>query len=187
MAGRWGNRLGMLFCVLAHVRAVSALAGTINRAAELELEPSIVGVASAVDAAAADDPTDAYRCDEGVRAAGEQWAVAGTNLGGWLVLEPWITPSLFYQFLSDRQLPHEIPQRTAMDQFTFCAALGPDEGNRQLRRHWSAWVREEDIRAIAETGANTVRIPVGDWMYVPYGAPADCWREQLSLPPTLHP
>jgi len=119
---------------IAHVRAVSALAGTINRAAELELEPSIVGVASAVDAAAADDPTDA-----------------------------------------------------AMDQFTFCAALGPDEGNRQLRRHWSAWVREEDIRAIAETGANTVRIPVGDWMYVPYGAPADCWREQLSLPPTLHP
>ncbi len=23
----------------------------------------------------------------------------GTNLGGWIVLEPWITPSLFYQFL----------------------------------------------------------------------------------------
>lgn len=23
----------------------------------------------------------------------------GTALGGWLVLEPWITPSLFYQFL----------------------------------------------------------------------------------------
>jgi glucan 1,3-beta-glucosidase len=23
----------------------------------------------------------------------------GTALGGWLVLEPWITPSMFYQFL----------------------------------------------------------------------------------------
>lgn len=25
--------------------------------------------------------------------------IRGTALGGWLVLEPWITPSLFYQFL----------------------------------------------------------------------------------------
>ena len=23
--------------------------------------------------------------------------IRGTNLGGWMVLEPWITPSLFYQ------------------------------------------------------------------------------------------
>lgn len=27
------------------------------------------------------------------------WHMRGTSLGGWLVLEPWITPSLFYQFL----------------------------------------------------------------------------------------
>mgnify|MGYP006115819401 CR=1 FL=1 len=26
-------------------------------------------------------------------------AMIGTNAGGWMVLEPWITPSLFYQFL----------------------------------------------------------------------------------------
>jgi glucan 1,3-beta-glucosidase len=26
-------------------------------------------------------------------------AIVGVNLGGWMVLEPWITPSLFYQFL----------------------------------------------------------------------------------------
>jgi len=25
--------------------------------------------------------------------------IRGVNLGGWMVLEPWITPSLFYQFL----------------------------------------------------------------------------------------
>ena len=27
-------------------------------------------------------------------------AMVGTNLGGWLVLEPWITPSLFYRSLN---------------------------------------------------------------------------------------
>lgn len=26
-------------------------------------------------------------------------ATVGTNIGGWMVLEPWITPSLFYRFL----------------------------------------------------------------------------------------
>lgn len=26
-------------------------------------------------------------------------AIVGTNIGGWMVLEPWITPSLFYRFL----------------------------------------------------------------------------------------
>ena len=26
-------------------------------------------------------------------------AMTGTNIGGWQVLEPWITPSLFYRFL----------------------------------------------------------------------------------------
>ena len=26
--------------------------------------------------------------------------IRGTNLGGWMVLEPWITPSLFYQVTS---------------------------------------------------------------------------------------
>ena len=28
----------------------------------------------------------------------------GTALGGWLVLEPWITPSLFYQFLGKSEV-----------------------------------------------------------------------------------
>jgi hypothetical protein len=26
-------------------------------------------------------------------------AMVGTNMGGWMVLEPWITPSFFYRFL----------------------------------------------------------------------------------------
>ena len=26
-------------------------------------------------------------------------AMVGTNIGGWQVIEPWITPTLFYRFL----------------------------------------------------------------------------------------
>lgn len=57
--------------------------------------------------------------------------VRGVNLGGWMVLEPWITPSLFYQFLGKGE--NEI----AIDTYTFCEVLGPEEANRQLRRHVS--------------------------------------------------
>ena len=86
----------------------------------------------------------------------------GVNIGGWLVLEPWVTPSLFYQFEG------KPPQQTAMDHYTFCSVLGPIEGNRQLREHWRKWVTEGDLRALADQGINTLRIPVGDWMWQPY-------------------
>lgn len=91
------------------------------------------------------------------------------NLGGWLVLEPWITPSLFYQFLGGNE------NEAAMDHYSFCDVLGPEEGNKQLRRHWDTWVTEEIIKDLKESGAvNSLRIPVGDFMFEPYGPYIGC-------------
>ena len=64
-----------------------------------------------------------------------------------------------------------------------CAVLGPEEGNKQLRRHWASWVREEDVRAIAQSGATVVRIPVGDWMYVPYEPYIGCTDGESAAGP----
>ena len=90
--------------------------------------------------------------------------IRGTNLGGWMVLEPWITPSLFYQFLGADE------NSTAFDMYTFCEVLGPKEGNKQLRRHWKTWVTEAHIETMYHSGAvNSLRLPVGDFMYKPYG------------------
>ncbi|KAF1327794.1 putative exo-1,3-beta-glucanase, partial [Globisporangium splendens] len=95
--------------------------------------------------------------------------VRGVNLGGWLVLEPYIAPSLFYQFLSTQErFGDQAPEKTAMDQHTFCTALGPEEANRQLRIHWANWVTEADIKELADAGVNSLRVPVGDWMFTPY-------------------
>lgn len=47
-------------------------------------------------------------------------ATIGTNIGGWLVLEPWITPSLFYRFLGKTH-----SEGVGTDTWTFCEALGP--------------------------------------------------------------
>ena len=72
----------------------------------------------------------------------------GVNLGGWLVLEPWVTPSLFYQFEG------RPANETAMDMHGFCRVLGAQEANRQLRIHWEKWVTQEhlaELRAAAST------------------------------------
>ena len=78
--------------------------------------------------------------------------IRGVNLGGWLVLEPWITPSLFEQFK---------PEDGVMDQWAFCAKLGPEEARAQLQKHWDTWVTEDDIRTLSESGITHVRIPIG--------------------------
>ena len=115
-------------------------------------------------------------------------ALAGVNLGGWMVIQPWITPSLFYQFEG------KPPAQTAMDMHGFCRVLGPTEGNRQLREHWRKWVTESDLRRLAKTGVNSVRLPVGDWIWTPYepyvgctdGSLDELWRP-ATPPPHLYP
>ena len=67
-----------------------------------------------------------------------------------------------------------------MDSKSFCTALGKEEANRQLRNHWKAWVTEDEIAKMASYGVDTLRIPVGDWMYVPYEPYNGCWDGSLD-------
>jgi glucan 1,3-beta-glucosidase len=114
----------------------------------------------------ADDATMTCSADEHSHPFNAQ--LRGVNLGGWLVLEPWITPSLFYQFLGKDEV------ESAMDIYSFCEVLGPEEGNRQLMRHWNTWLVEAHIAELAGRGINSLRLPVGDWMYEPYGPYIGC-------------
>lgn len=159
-----------LALLLASLPASEALPGTTNRAGVRSIPP----LSSPRHLQEGKQPNP-YVCTDGVKSSAEKWKVTGTNLGGWLVLEPWITPSLFYQFLGmDTKWGGRAASYTAMDMYTFCEVLGPTVANKQLRAHWAAWVREEDIKAIVATGATHVRIPVGDWQYVPYGPYIGC-------------
>ena len=65
-------------------------------------------------------------------------AMIGSNIGGWMVLEPWITPSLFYRFLGKTH-----SEGVGMDCWTFCEALGAEEANKVMRAHWDEWLKEE--------------------------------------------
>ena len=96
-------------------------------------------------------------------------AKVGTNIGGWQVLEPWITPSLFYRFLGKTK-----SEGVGIDSWTLCEALGPVEGNNLMRAHWDAWLTEDHVKGLAERGVEIVRLPVGDWTLRQYGPYTGC-------------
>ena len=124
---------------------------------------------------------DTMTCVEDNHATPFNNQVRGVNLGGWMVLEPWITPSLFYQFLG-RSNESEI----ALDTYTFCQVLGPKEANKQLRRHWKTWITEDIIERLAKSGINSLRLPLGDYMYKSYGPYVDgCFDGALDYVDTV--
>ncbi|CAE6521924.1 unnamed protein product [Rhizoctonia solani] len=79
--------------------------------------------------------------------------IRGVNLGGWLLLEPWITPSLF----------ENTGNENIVDEYTFNTLQDATTVQRVLRQHWETWIVEDDFRQIAEAGLNHVRLPFGYW------------------------
>ncbi|KAL1963725.1 hypothetical protein VTN77DRAFT_7929 [Rasamsonia byssochlamydoides] len=82
--------------------------------------------------------------------------VRGVNLGGWLVLEPWITPSIFEQ-----------AGDSAIDEYTLTQNLGKDQAQSVLSNHWNTFITADDFQQIKNAGMNHVRIPVGYWAVNP--------------------
>lgn len=81
--------------------------------------------------------------------------VRGVNLGGWFVLEPWITPSIF-----------DVGD-TVVDEYTYTQSLGKTQALSNLQSHWNSWITQSDFSAIAAAGLNHVRIPIGYWAVAP--------------------
>ncbi|PVH93924.1 glycoside hydrolase family 5 protein [Periconia macrospinosa] len=80
--------------------------------------------------------------------------VRGVNTGGWFVLEPWITPSMF-------------EGNGAVDEYTLTQELGKDAAYSKLSQHWNSWITQDDFNQIAAAGLNHVRIPIGYWSVIP--------------------
>ncbi len=77
--------------------------------------------------------------------------IRGVNLGGWLVLEKWMTPSVFEGL-------------EAVDETSFCVELGARAGQ-VLKQHWDTFITREDFVWLTNVGINAVRIPVGHWIF----------------------
>lgn len=84
--------------------------------------------------------------------------VRGVNLGGWLSLEPFITPSLF----------NYDPKLGIIDEYTLCQHLGADAAKSTLEQHYATFVTEQTFIDIASAGLDHVRIPFSYWAVVTY-------------------
>ncbi|KAF3932704.1 hypothetical protein ABW19_dt0203857 [Dactylella cylindrospora] len=96
-----------------------------------------------------------------IRAAGFDFSkekVRGVNAGGWLVLEPWITPSLWSQWNSN-------PTSGPVDEYHLCQTLGKSACLSRLQQHWNTWFTQKDFQDMKAVGLNTVRIPIGYWAF----------------------
>lgn len=91
-------------------------------------------------------------------AQGATATLRGVNIGGWLLLEKWMTPSLFAQFGDDG----------ACDEWSFCQSLGYNGAQQQLAQHWGSFFTESDVAALQATGINALRIPIGYWAFKQY-------------------
>jgi len=78
----------------------------------------------------------------------------GVNLGGWLVLEPWLTSTVF------------APTNTSSE-WELCSVLGKQKCLETLQNHWSTFITRDDLVDIQQAGLNAVRIPLGYWAIVP--------------------
>jgi len=81
---------------------------------------------------------------------GEQFDIRGVNLGGWFVLEGWMTPSLFEGV-------------NGTDETIFVETKY--NSKELLEEHWATFITEEDFKWLSERGINSVRIPIPWWLW----------------------
>jgi glucan 1,3-beta-glucosidase len=76
-------------------------------------------------------------------------AFYGVNLGGWLLLERWMTPSLFSGMGVD-------------DEYSFMQVAG---ARQKIERHRKSFITEADFKWLQQNHISAVRIPVGYWLF----------------------
>ncbi len=73
----------------------------------------------------------------------------GVNLGGWLIPEKWMTPSLF----------------EGLNAVDLKGLTDTEEGRLRLSCHVKGWITEDDFRFMSSRGINLVRLPFGFWVF----------------------
>ncbi|KAL6946532.1 hypothetical protein ACO0RG_000685 [Hanseniaspora osmophila] len=91
--------------------------------------------------------------------------IYGVNLGGWLVTEPYITPSLYDHANSLLRSSEKTWEKEIVDELHFADYLGYNTAFSILRQHVDTWYTETDIQKIALLGLNLVRVPIGYWAW----------------------
>lgn len=68
--------------------------------------------------------------------------IRGVNLGGWLLMEPWITPAIF----------DNTGNNAIVDEWSFCAYQSRSTALTVLQNHWSTFYTVSDFAYIQQAG-----------------------------------
>ncbi|KAK9459728.1 glycoside hydrolase [Lipomyces oligophaga] len=79
--------------------------------------------------------------------------IRGVNLGGWLIIEPFITPSYFEKYSLSEGI---------VDEYSLSEKLGDDLQN-VIEKHYATWITEKTFSDIRAAGLDHVRIPYPYW------------------------
>eukprot|EP00301_Raphidiophrys_heterophryoidea_P018979 c3969_g1_i1.p1 GENE.c3969_g1_i1~~c3969_g1_i1.p1 ORF type:complete len:470 (+),score=107.10 c3969_g1_i1:41-1411(+) len=92
--------------------------------------------------------------------------VRGVNIGGWLMMEPWITPSIFERINTCQ--PDWNGTYIVVDEYTFWQYGPRCPGNAMrhiIKQHWDEWVLDDHLAQLAEANITHIRIPFGYWYF----------------------
>ncbi|MCJ1477849.1 hypothetical protein MMC13_006522 [Lambiella insularis] len=98
-----------------------------------------------------------------------QMPIRGVNVGGWLSIEPFITPSLFNSY--DQNL-------NIVDEYKLSQHLGASGAAQVIEKHYSTFVTEQTFADIQAAGFDHVRIPYSYWAVTTY--PGDPYVPKIS-------
>eukprot|EP00003_Mantamonas_plastica_P029854 TRINITY_DN717_c0_g1_i1.p2 TRINITY_DN717_c0_g1~~TRINITY_DN717_c0_g1_i1.p2 ORF type:complete len:285 (+),score=68.45 TRINITY_DN717_c0_g1_i1:29-856(+) len=96
---------------------------------------------------------------------GEKEIIRGVNLGGWMVLEPWILPEMFVKaneavgYSGTGAFPI-VDEWTWWDHVAKVPSLGD-----VIEQHWDTWVQQSHLHTLKQAGITHLRIPVGYWYF----------------------
>ncbi|KAK0543156.1 hypothetical protein OC845_006264 [Tilletia horrida] len=83
-------------------------------------------------------------------AAQQKTMIRGVNLGGFLVIESFITPTLFSR----------TNNSAIVDEWTFSTLQPRDQAARLLQGHLDSFITERDLAMISDLGLNHIRLPI---------------------------
>jgi len=101
--------------------------------------------------------TSAFSANRTSRLGCSDGKVRGVNLGGWLVLEPWITPKFFEEVNDGGD--------KIVDEYTYAQYLDPAVYKERMVKHWGTFYTREDFEKLANSGLSHLRIPIAYWYW----------------------
>jgi len=86
----------------------------------------------------------------------------GTNLGGWLLSEPWMKP-VEWLAMGGEYCPADSAS-CAASEWSLARKLGQKDANEAFLKHWQSWFTQDHVNQLKALKLDHIRIPLGFWI-----------------------